>query len=59
MTITERLKNWIKTLNKEQSDNIILQLVEFAIDAQEVGFYNDDEKPYWSNTGDNLDGTEY
>lgn len=58
MTREKRLKNWIKTLNKEQLKTIVLELTEFAIDSEEVSFYDDTIKPYWSNTGENLDGTE-
>ena len=59
MTRQERLKKWIKTLNEEQKDNIILELTDFAIDAEYVGFYDTTKVPYYDNTGDRLDGTEY
>jgi hypothetical protein len=59
MTKRERLKEWIKTLNEEQKDNVILELTDFAIDAEYVKFYDDTKVPYYDNTGERLDGTEY
>ena len=59
MTRQERLKEWIKTLNEEQKDTIILELTDFAIDAEYVGFYDTTKVPYYDNTGERLDGTEY
>jgi len=50
MDRTERLKNWIKTLDETQLKNIVLELTEFAIDSEEVSFYDYTLKPYWSNT---------
>jgi len=58
MTRKERLKEWIKTLTEEQKDKIILDLTDFAIDAEEVSFYEGCYNPYYSNSGENLDGTE-
>jgi hypothetical protein len=57
MTKTERLKEWIKTLNNEQKDNVILELTEFAIDAEYVKFYDDTKVPYFDGNGENIDGT--
>ena len=54
----ERLKVWIKTLNEEQKDKIILELTDFAIDAEYVGFYETTKSPYYYNTGDRLDGLD-
>ena len=54
----ERLKNWIDTLNPEQMKKVILELTDFAIDAEEVSFWTDTTAPYWSNSGENLDGTD-
>lgn len=58
MNVTERLKNWIETLDEVQLKNIVLALTEFAIDSEEVSFYETTLKPYYSNSGENLDGTE-
>ena len=54
----ERLKVWIKTLNEEQKDKIILELTDFAIDSELVGFYETTKSPYYDNTGDRLDGLD-
>lgn len=59
MTRRERLKEWIKTLNEEQKNTVILELTDFAIDAEYVGFYDTTKVPYYDNTGERLDGTEY
>lgn len=58
MTRKERLKKWIKTLNKKQIEKVILDLVEYGIDSEEVSFWESSERPYYSNSGDNLDGTK-
>ena len=58
MTRQERLKVWIETLNEEQKDKIILELTDFAIDAEYVGFYETTKSPYYDNTGDRLDGLD-
>lgn len=58
MTIEERLRVWIKGLSEAQKDEIILELTEFAIDAEHVAFYSNTKVPYYDNTGENVDGTE-
>ena len=58
MTKRERLKDWIKTLNEEQKDKVILELTDFAIDAEYVKFYDDTKVPYFDGDGENIDGTE-
>jgi len=58
MTKTERLKEWVKTLNNEQKDSIILELTDFAIDAEYVKFYDDTKTPYFDGDGENIDGIE-
>jgi len=57
MTKRERLKEWIKTLNEEQKENVILELTDFAIDAEYVNFYDDTKVPYFDGDGENIDGT--
>jgi hypothetical protein len=52
---TERLEKWIESLDEKQKDKIILKLIEFAIDQEEVSFYKSAKKPYWSNSGEDLD----
>lgn len=49
-----RLLMWTKTLNKKQMRTILLELVEFAICAEEVSFWDDTLSPYWSATGEPL-----
>ena len=58
MAKRERLKEWIKTLNNEQKENVILELTDFAIDAEYVKFYDDTKVPYFDGDGENIDGTE-
>ena len=58
MTKRERLKEWIKTLNEEQKESIILELTDYAIDAEYVNFYNDTKVPYFDCTGENIDGSD-
>lgn len=53
----QRLKAWIATLNQDQKDEIILELTDFAIDAEHVCFWDDSKKPYYDGSGENLDGT--
>jgi|GEM_PF-5489103 len=58
MTRTERLQEWINTLDVIQMSRILLDLTEYAIDSEEVSFWDNNIKPYWSHSGDNLDGTD-
>ena len=58
MTRTERLKEWIKTLNEEQKDIVILELTDFAIDTEYVRFHETTKVPNYDCTGENIDGTE-
>lgn len=58
MSKRERLKEWIKTLNEKQKENVILELTEFAIDAEYVKFYEDTKVPYFDGDGENIDGTK-
>lgn len=58
MTRRERLKEWVDTLTHDQLKKIVLETVDYCIDSEEVSFYNSTKVPYWSNSGENLDGTE-
>lgn len=58
MTDRERLEEWINTLSESQKDLILLKLGVYAIDSEEVAFYKDTVIPYWSNSGENIDGSE-
>lgn len=53
----DQLKEWIATLSDEQKDKIILDLIDFAIDAEFVGIY-EGTVPYYDSTGEALDGTD-
>ncbi|CAB4219079.1 hypothetical protein UFOVP1604_162 [uncultured Caudovirales phage] len=57
MTRRERLKEWIKTLTEDQKDTVILELTDFAIDAEWVAFYETTKVPYYDCTGENIDGS--
>lgn len=37
---------------------MILELTDFAIDAEYVKFYDDTKVPYFDGDGENIDGTE-
>lgn len=58
MKRTERLKEWVDTLTQDQLKKIVLETVDYCIDSEEVSFYDSTKIPYWSNSGENLDGTE-
>lgn len=57
MSRIERLKVWVNTLNEEQLKNIIVNTVDYCIDAEEVSFYDTTKVPYWSDSGERLDGS--
>lgn len=52
----QRLEDWVETLSPEQMKHIIMYSVDYCIDAEEVSFYDSSKRPYWSNSGDSLDG---
>lgn len=54
----ERLKVWVDSLDKEQLRKIVLETVEFCVDSEEVSFYSSTTSPYWSNSGERLDGLQ-
>jgi hypothetical protein len=58
MTRTERLQEWVETLNEEQLKKIVLELVDEAISSEYVNFYEESKVPYYDATGETLDGTE-
>jgi len=58
MNRRERLKMFIKTLSDEQKDEIMLELLDYSIDAEEVSFYESSKTPRWAHSGDRLDGLE-
>jgi len=52
MTNREKLENWASSLTAEQMAPLLIELADFAIDAEMVSF--PDLAPYWSNTGEPL-----
>lgn len=54
MNRIERLTQWANSLTEEQMRPILTELVDFAIDAEMVGFWDDCKAPYWSNSGEPL-----
>ena len=57
MNRQERLIKWIDTLDSEQKNRIILDLVSYAIDSEYVRFWDDSSVPYFDGDGETLDGT--
>ena len=55
--MTERLKEWIKTLNEQQKEKVIITLTKYAICGEYVKFPSDTKVPYFDEGG-NVDGTE-
>ena len=55
MTKRERLESWINTLDNDQKNKILLEMVDYAIDSEYVCFYNDNEVPVFDSTGERLD----
>ena len=51
----ERLKNFINTLDNNQKERVLLEMIDYAIDSEYVCFYNDDESPVFDSTGERLD----
>ena len=49
-----KIVEWTKTLTKLQMRNLLVELVDFARDAEEVSFWDDTLAPYWSSTGEPL-----
>jgi len=56
--MNERLKEWIKTLDNDTRDKILLELLDFAIDSEYVRFYDDTKTPYFDGDGQCIDGTD-
>lgn len=57
MNRQERLIKWIGTIDNEQKNRIILDLVSYAIDSDYVRFWDDSSVPYFDGDGETLDGT--
>ena len=48
----KRIEQWASDLTAEQMRPLLVELVEFAMDADMVNF--PEQAPYWSHTGDAL-----
>lgn len=57
MNRQERLIKWIGTIDNEQKNRIILDLVSYAIASEYVRFWDDGSVPYFDGDGETLDGT--
>jgi hypothetical protein len=54
----EKLKEWMDSLTIEQLKYALLETTTILIEYEEISLRDDKQKPYWSNCGDNIDGTE-
>lgn len=50
----ERLSEWAGELDEDSMIGVIVQLADFAVEAEMVSFSKDCLAPYWSHTGDPL-----
>ena len=58
MKRTERLKNWVDTLEPEMIKKLLVDCIDELIDAETINFYADSRAPYWDGNGERLDGIE-
>ena len=57
MNKRERLISWIKTLDRETIDKVLLNCIEELIMSEVVCFYETTDVPYYDTTGERLDET--
>ena len=50
---TERLSKWAGKLTKKQMRDLLVEVIDFAMDAEEVRF-GDSCVPYWTGNGEPL-----
>jgi len=55
---TERLQNWVDTLDIQTLKSLLVECVDELILAETVCFYDDTKVPYWDGNGENLDGSD-
>lgn len=48
----ERLQKWAKELTREQLEKAVVELADFAIDAEGAHFYKGNLSPYWDGNGE-------
>ena len=58
MKRTERLKNWVDTLDPQMIKDLLVECVDNLVDFEYINFYEDSKSPYWDGNGERLDGTE-
>ena len=52
MNRLEMIDEWVEKLTNEEMRPLLVELVDFGIDAEMISF--GDLAPYWSNSGDAL-----
>ena len=55
---TDQLRAWFEGLEQSKQVEIAIECIEELILAESISFYENTKVPYWSNTGDQLDGFE-
>lgn len=58
MTRTERLQEWISTLDADNKDYLLLLCVEELIESELFNFYDGYKCPTWDATGEYIDGID-
>ena len=58
MTRTERLQEWVSTLDTANKDSLLLLCVEELIDSELFNFYDGYKCPTWDSTGEYIDGID-
>jgi hypothetical protein len=58
MSRDKNLMTWITTLDREQLRSALFDCIGRLIDIEEVSFHEMSKSPYWSGSGDRLDGSE-
>lgn len=53
MRRAKRIAEWATNLTADQMRDVFIELVDYAIDAEMVGFH-DEYAPYWEHTGEPL-----
>jgi len=49
-----RLLDWACGLSEDEATEVIVTLVEYGIDTEDIKFHEDSEAPYWDSCGDPL-----
>lgn len=51
-----RLESWVDSLTEDQMRPILIKLIEYLIETDDVRFPEGCSQPYWESCGDGLDG---